>query len=105
VNDNGVNFGGDYFVVVRTSKSISADDDFRVRFETAFESTEFGIIRPDNLVGTPFGFMPGFTQGTSPVFPFRQPYRFDPLINATLERGAPDNITAVLVESNSNGDF
>lgn len=31
--------------------------------------------------------------------------RCEALINATLERGAPDNITAVLVESSSNGDF
>lgn len=31
--------------------------------------------------------------------------RCEALINATLERGAPDNITAVLVESSNNGDF
>jgi protein phosphatase len=31
--------------------------------------------------------------------------RCEALINATLERGAPDNITAVLVERSANGDF
>ena len=31
--------------------------------------------------------------------------RCEALIDATLERGAPDNITAVLVESSGNGEF
>ncbi|MCA9445509.1 MAG: hypothetical protein KC931_00240 [Candidatus Omnitrophica bacterium] len=87
VNDVGVNFGGDYFIVVRTSKSISAGDDFNIRFETTFESTDSLYYTNEYLVGVPFGFMPGFTQGTGPVFPNRQPYQFDPLINATLGGG------------------
>lgn len=87
VNDNGLNFGPDYFVVIRTSKTISQGDDFQVRFETTFQNVDSQFFTQEELLDTPFGFMPGFTQGTGPVFPFRQPYRFDPLINATLGGG------------------
>ncbi len=83
----GVNLGTDYFVVIRTSKTISAGDDFRVRtgtYRTIIHSPNSASGLLQIVVGTSFGFMPGATTGFGPVFPNRQPYNFDPLTNARL---------------------
>lgn len=80
----GDNLGTDYFVVVRTSKTISDGDDFRVRTGTYSTRIHNGDLLTNVVVGTSFGFMPGSTTGAGPIFPNRQPYNFDSLINATL---------------------
>ncbi len=80
----GNNLGTDYFVVIRTSKTISAGDDFRVRVGSHSTRIHSGDLLTNVLVGTSFGFMPGATTGIGPVFPNRQPYTFDALTNARL---------------------
>ncbi|NUN98207.1 MAG: hypothetical protein HUU16_18750 [Candidatus Omnitrophica bacterium] len=84
-NDNGANRGSDYFLVIRTSKSISQGDDFQVRLTThgtVIHTNDGGTV--GIVVGTSFGFMPGATTGLGPIFPERQPYSYDPLRNARL---------------------
>jgi hypothetical protein len=100
-DEKGTNFGPDYFVVIRTSKSISTGDDFRVRLGTHGVRIRDlpdngapyvvdnicsvdGGVRFASVVGTTFGYMPGATTGLGPLFPNRQPYLFPPLINARL---------------------
>lgn len=84
INDVAKNRGNDYFVVVRTSKTITQGDDFRVRLGTHTTLIHNGNGVVSIVVGTTTGFMPGATTGLGPVFPNRQPYTFDPLINARL---------------------
>jgi hypothetical protein len=83
-NDIGVNRGNDYFVVVRTSKTISQGDDFQIRIATHGTNLQFGDDVNHLVVGTSFGFMPGWTSGIGPIFPNRQPFTYDPLILARL---------------------
>lgn len=82
VNDIGLNIGNDYFVVFRTSRTISQADSFQVRIGTLFGNTnEQSSSHNLTVFGVPFGFMPGATTGLGPVFPERQPYGYTPLIN------------------------
>ncbi len=83
VDEMGDNLGTDYFVVIRTSKTISAGDDFRVRTATHWNTVHYEGGYVSEMVGTSFGFMPGSVSG-SPAFPNVQPYTFDALVNATL---------------------
>ena len=84
-SDIGQNFGPDYFVVVRTSQSISSGDRFSVELGVFFGSNNTQLPG-DNLTvfGVPLGFMPGASTGLGPVFPFRAPYNQSPLNNAKL---------------------
>lgn len=81
------NNGPDYFVVVRTSRFFQTSRPFRVRLGVLMGNVNPEFPNDDFAVfGTPLNFMPGSTTGIGPVFPFRQPYAFDPLRNF---RGVP----------------
>jgi len=81
-NDELLNAGNDYFVVIRTSRFLRRGTTFQARLGVLT-----GSVNPeypgDNLAvfAVPFGFMPGSTTGLGPNFPYRQPYLFDPLQN------------------------